>query len=252
MPATTDLDQRDALHAAPAGPAHPGPHAEITELDGKLPAPSTGTPPSCCSAVGIGPDSAAALLITAGDNPDGCTAKPPSPRCAASARSRRPRARPSRRRLNRGGDRHANSALYRSPDPASLGSTHPRLPATPHRRGQDPPRSHPLPQALHRPRDLQPHHTKAEQHYHRQPEQPLDIHRGIGLTGFLEAVEATWPQTTVQTCTVPYAERRITPRLSLSRCRAGGIGRARSAYPVACWTVQSAAPPSAWWVGSRR
>ena len=75
-----------------------------------------------------------------------------------------------------------------------------------------------------------------------------------GLTGFLEAVEATWPQTTVQTCTVPYAERRITPRLSLSRCRAGGIGRARSAYPypVACWTVQSAAPPSAWWVGSSR
>ena len=30
----------------------------------------------------------------------------------------------------------------------------------------------------------------------------LDIHRGIGLTGFPEAIEATWPQTTVQTCTV--------------------------------------------------
>ena len=32
-----------------------------------------------------------------------------------------------------------------------------------------------------------------------------------GLSGFPEAVEATWPQTTVQTCTVHYADLRIMP-----------------------------------------
>jgi len=44
---------------------------------------------------GVGPDCAAALLITAGDNPSGWAAKPPTPRCVAPARSRCPRARPS-------------------------------------------------------------------------------------------------------------------------------------------------------------
>ena len=33
-----------------------------------------------------------------------------------------------------------------------------------------------------------------------------------GLTGFPEAIEATWPQTTVQTCTVHYADLGIMPR----------------------------------------
>ena len=61
---------------------------------------------------GIGPDSAAALLITAGDNPDRMTSEASfaalcgvSPIEASSGKTRR-------RRLNRGGDRHANSALY--------------------------------------------------------------------------------------------------------------------------------------------
>ncbi len=61
---------------------------------------------------GIGPDSASALLITAGDNPDRlrsaasfaalCGASPIE---ASSGKTRR-------RRLNRGGDRRANSALH--------------------------------------------------------------------------------------------------------------------------------------------
>ena len=61
---------------------------------------------------GIGPDSAAALLITAGDNPDRMTSEASfaalcgvSPIEASSGKTRR-------RRLNRGGDRRANSALY--------------------------------------------------------------------------------------------------------------------------------------------
>jgi len=34
------------------------------------------------------------------------------------------------------------------------------------------------------------------------PRWPLDIHRGIGLSGFPDAIEVTWPQATVQTCVV--------------------------------------------------
>jgi transposase len=62
---------------------------------------------------GVGPDSAAALLITAGDNPqrlDGAAAFAAlcgaSPVEASSGKTRR-------HRLNRGGDRQANAALYR-------------------------------------------------------------------------------------------------------------------------------------------
>ncbi len=62
---------------------------------------------------GIGPDSASALLVTAGDNPDRLRSEASfaalcgvSPVEASSGKTRR-------RRLNRGGDRHANAALYR-------------------------------------------------------------------------------------------------------------------------------------------
>ena len=62
---------------------------------------------------GIGPDTAATLLITAGDNPDRLHSEASfaalcgvSPLEASSGKT-------TRRRLNRGGDRQANAALYR-------------------------------------------------------------------------------------------------------------------------------------------
>jgi transposase len=62
---------------------------------------------------GVGPHNAAALLITAGDNPDRLRSEASfaalcgvNPLDASSGKT-------SRRRLNRGGDRQANSALYR-------------------------------------------------------------------------------------------------------------------------------------------
>ncbi|WP_460494869.1 IS110 family RNA-guided transposase [Dactylosporangium cerinum] len=62
---------------------------------------------------GIGPDSASALLVSAGDNPDRMHTEASfaalcgvSPVEASSGKT-------SRRRLNRGGDRRANAALYR-------------------------------------------------------------------------------------------------------------------------------------------
>jgi transposase len=61
---------------------------------------------------GIGPDTAAALLITAGDNPDRLTSEAAfaalcgvNPIEASSGKT-------TRHRLNRGGDRRANTALY--------------------------------------------------------------------------------------------------------------------------------------------
>ena len=60
----------------------------------------------------IGHIGAAQLLLTAGGNPEDCGRKPASHRCAASVRFRLHRGKTVRHRLNRGGDRAANSALH--------------------------------------------------------------------------------------------------------------------------------------------
>ncbi|GII97620.1 IS110 family transposase [Sinosporangium siamense] len=69
--------------------------------------------PALLERVGVGPDTAAALLVTAGDNPERLDGEGSfaalcgvSPVEASSGKSQR-------RRLNRGGDRQANAALYR-------------------------------------------------------------------------------------------------------------------------------------------
>jgi transposase len=69
--------------------------------------------PTLLTRRGVGPDNAAALLITAGDNPDRLHSEASfaalcgvNPLEASSGKT-------SRRRLNRGGDRQANCALYR-------------------------------------------------------------------------------------------------------------------------------------------
>ena len=68
--------------------------------------------PDLLARPGIGPDTAAALLITAGDNPDRLTSEAAfaalcgvNPIEASSGKT-------TRHRLNRGGDRRANTALY--------------------------------------------------------------------------------------------------------------------------------------------
>jgi hypothetical protein len=60
-----------------------------------------------------------------------------------------PRRRPPRQRRR----------LPHRPDPRTRRPTHPRLPRPAHHTGPHPTRSHPLPQALHRPRDLRAHPT---------------------------------------------------------------------------------------------
>ncbi|WP_133791669.1 IS110 family transposase [Kribbella sp. VKM Ac-2571] len=87
--------------------------SEARELNHQLTAVIDAHTPRLLERVGVGPDNAAALLITAGDNPDRlhkeasfaalCAANPVE---ASSGKTQR-------MRLNYGGDRQANAALYR-------------------------------------------------------------------------------------------------------------------------------------------
>uniref|UniRef100_UPI001C407319 IS110 family transposase n=1 Tax=Leucobacter soli TaxID=2812850 RepID=UPI001C407319 len=85
--------------------------AEIRSLDHELGTLTTSTNPALAAAAGVGPVTAAQLLITAGDNPDRLRSEAAfaalcgaSPIPASSGKT-------NRHRLNRGGDRQANSAL---------------------------------------------------------------------------------------------------------------------------------------------
>jgi transposase len=87
--------------------------AEISLLTSRLDQLTTRTAPALRQLLGIGPDSAAALLIAAGDNPGRLRSEAAfaalcgaSPVEASSGKTRR-------HRLNRGGDRQANAALHR-------------------------------------------------------------------------------------------------------------------------------------------
>jgi transposase len=85
---------------------------EIDRLNDRITAAITAHTPKLLDRYGVGPDTAAALLVAAGDNPDRLHSEASfaalcgvSPIEASSGKTQR-------RRLNRGGDRQANSALY--------------------------------------------------------------------------------------------------------------------------------------------
>lgn len=86
---------------------------DANDLERKITVLVATTAPDILERTGVGPDSAAALLIVAGDNSDRITGEASfaalcgvSPVEASSGNTQR-------RRLNRGGDRQANAALYR-------------------------------------------------------------------------------------------------------------------------------------------
>jgi transposase len=87
--------------------------AELALLDAELDRLTTTTAPKLVALFGVGPDSAGALLVAAGDNPQRLRSNAAfsmlcgaSPIEASSGKTRR-------HRLNRGGDRQANAALHR-------------------------------------------------------------------------------------------------------------------------------------------
>jgi transposase len=88
--------------------------SEISALDTHLDALTTSTAPDLVAVFGVGPETAGALLVAAGDNPDRLHSDAAfaalcgvSPIEASSGKT-------VRHRLNRGGNRQANAALYRA------------------------------------------------------------------------------------------------------------------------------------------
>jgi transposase len=86
---------------------------ELADLDRRIEVLVTSVAPELLARFGVGPDTAAALLVSAGDNPERLHSEAAwahlcgvAPIPASSGKS-------NRHRLDRGGDRHANSALWR-------------------------------------------------------------------------------------------------------------------------------------------
>jgi transposase len=69
--------------------------------------------PDLLAHVGVGPDTASQLLVTAGDNPDRLHNDASFAALCGASPVRASSGRTDRHRVNRGGDRHANSALWR-------------------------------------------------------------------------------------------------------------------------------------------
>ena len=87
--------------------------AEIAALDGELRALCAAANPALLAAHGVGPDTAAALLIAAGDNPQRLHSDASFAALCGASPIQASSGQTTRHRLNRGGDRHANQALWR-------------------------------------------------------------------------------------------------------------------------------------------
>jgi transposase len=85
---------------------------EIAQADKRLRPLVTRTAPRLSSLFGAGPDVAGQLLVTAGDNPDRLRSDAALAHLCGTAPLPASSGRTDRHRLNRGGDRAANKALY--------------------------------------------------------------------------------------------------------------------------------------------
>jgi transposase len=87
--------------------------AEITTLTIELDRLTTRAAPQLVALFGVGQDSAGALLVAAGDNPDRLHSEAAFSMLCGSSPIEASSGKTTRHRLNRGGDRQANAALYR-------------------------------------------------------------------------------------------------------------------------------------------
>ena len=87
--------------------------AEIKDLDTDIKRLCAETNPALLAAAGVGADTAAALLITAGDNPERMRTKSVFAALCGVSPVQASSGRIVRHRLNRGGNRQANQALWR-------------------------------------------------------------------------------------------------------------------------------------------
>ena len=135
---------------------------EIALHDQHLARLTTATSPTLCEGFGVGAHTAAELLIIFGDNPDRIRSEAAFAKlCGACPIPASSGMTTGRHRLNRGGHRHANAALYRA--------VIVRMPfhqptrdyvARRTRRWPDQTRHHPLPETLPRARDLPARHDR--------------------------------------------------------------------------------------------
>jgi transposase len=86
---------------------------EITQLDKLITPLVARINPTLFALFGVGPDTAGQLLITAGNNPERLRSEAAFAMLCAAAPLPASSGRTDRHRLNRGGDRQANAALYR-------------------------------------------------------------------------------------------------------------------------------------------
>ena len=148
-------------------------NAEITQLDAEIRRLCARANPALLAATGVGPDTAAALLVAAGDNPGRMKSERSFAALCGASPVQASSGQTIRHRLNRGGNRQANSALWPMRyHPDAYRHCHQRIcDQTPGRR-QEPKRDHPLPQAAHRPKDLPTPHQPATNPELRPPAQP--------------------------------------------------------------------------------
>jgi transposase len=85
---------------------------EIALLDAELDPLTTAAAPQLRALQGVGPEVAGQLLVTAGDNPERLVSEASFARLCGVAPLEASSGQTVRHRLNRGGDRQANSALY--------------------------------------------------------------------------------------------------------------------------------------------
>ena len=88
-------------------------NTEMTHIDNTLTELIGGTAPSLLELHGVGIDTAASLLVTAGDNPDRIGSEASWAHLCGVTPIPASSGKVTRYRLNRGGDRQANAALYR-------------------------------------------------------------------------------------------------------------------------------------------
>ena len=87
--------------------------AEIDELDAQLAALCAAITPALLAAHGVGPEVAATLLVTAGDNPKRMGSEAAFAALCGASPVEASSGKVTRHRLNSGGDRQANNALWR-------------------------------------------------------------------------------------------------------------------------------------------
>jgi len=109
--ATTTAANKTALRALAS--RYQALDTEIGTLDNQLTDLTTEASPKLADTFGVGPDTAGALLVAAGDNPDRLRSEAAFSMLCGASPVEASSGKTSRHRLNRGGDRQANAALYR-------------------------------------------------------------------------------------------------------------------------------------------